>query len=313
MSYNEKRSLARRLYQNGFNRDLKELQTILAVHPNTLAIWLQDLKQQERMERDNRILELYLQCKTQEEIGELLNLSQSQVSRAIYAFSQNCENAYNPPDLPQIYNLWTFPSLSEDQLKYPGQLPKGLLENLLWYHTKPFDIVYDPFAGSGVMIDVCKQMLRRYQVSDIYPIIDEIKKHDITKGFLDWLVKPDFIFLDPPYWSMKKGDYSKDETNLANLPLDRFYKEIEKIASESKKVLREGEHVAIIASASQEEGKVYDHVLVFYEIFRKRFEYVNRYIVPYPKEQVSAAQVEQAKRGKYCLKIYRDLLVFKRL
>lgn len=312
LSYEEKKELARKLYQNGFKENLKELQDILAVHLNTLNNWLRDLKEQERDKRDRDVLGLFLKCLTQEEIAERVEVTQKTVSNILEKIT-NCENFLNPPDSLQMYNLWSFPSLSEDQLKYPGQLPRGLIENLLWYHTKPFDIVYDPFAGSGVMVEVCKQMFRRYQVSDIAPIIEEIRKHDITQGFPDWLVKPDFIFLDPPYWSMKKGEYSKDETNLANLPLDRFYREIEKIALRARKVLREGGRVAIITSASQEQGQVYDHALVFYEIFRKRFEYLNRYIVPYTREQVSAAQVEQAERGKYCLKIYRDLLVFKKV
>ena len=91
----------------------------------------------------------------------------------------------------------------------PGDTPS--VENLLWYYTKPFDVVYDPMAGGGTSLRVCQQMYRRWQASDIAPIIDEIQSHDITQGFPDWLTKPDFIFLDPPYWDMKEGDYSMDD------------------------------------------------------------------------------------------------------
>jgi hypothetical protein len=32
-----------------------------------------------------------------------------------------------------------------------------ILDNLLAKHTKPFDVVVDPFAGGGSTVDLCKK------------------------------------------------------------------------------------------------------------------------------------------------------------
>ena len=55
--------------------------------------------------------------------------------------------AQNPPDSLKVFNLWNF-GKSNNALKYPGQIPSQIIENLLWYYTQPFDTVYDPMAGS---------------------------------------------------------------------------------------------------------------------------------------------------------------------
>ena len=94
---------------------------------------------------------------------------------------------------------------------FPGSTEPRWLDNLLYFYTQPFDIVIDPFAGSGSTIEVCKKRLRRYWVSDRKPIPErahEIRLWDMTEGLPplhNWRdVK--LVYLDPPYWKQVEGE-----------------------------------------------------------------------------------------------------------
>jgi DNA modification methylase len=98
------------------------------------------------------------------------------------------------------------------------------LDNLLYLYTQPFDVVIDPFAGSGSTIDLCKRRFRRYWVSDRKPVIErahEIREHDITAGLpkLPRWQDVALVYLDPPYWKQAEGEYSNDPEDLGNMPL----------------------------------------------------------------------------------------------
>ena len=107
---------------------------------------------------------MWLACKIQDEIAHIVDKDRSVIARIV----QKCKAAEmhnlsnNPPESLKLFNLWNFAD-SGSTIKYPGQIPAGVIENLLWYFTKPFDVVYDPFAGSGTTIRVCKEMMRRWQ------------------------------------------------------------------------------------------------------------------------------------------------------
>ena len=106
---------------------------------------------------------------------------------------------------PPIYNVWKQQKKSKGT-KHFGNSEVQWLDNLLYLYTKPFDIVIDPFAGSGSTIDLCKKRFRRYWVGDRKPIVEresEIRKHDIvTDGTPDlkgrWK-EVQLVYLDPPY------------------------------------------------------------------------------------------------------------------
>ena len=36
-----------------------------------------------------------------------------------------------------------------DRLDYPGAILRGIIENVLYYYTEPFEVVVDPMAGGG--------------------------------------------------------------------------------------------------------------------------------------------------------------------
>ena len=135
--------------------------------------------------------------------------------------AQHLDDQFKPP----LYNIWRQQERSVG-LSHFGNSEVTWVDNLLYAYTRPFDIVIDPFAGSGSTIDLCKQRLRRYLVSDRcpHPLRDDIRCHDVTTGVLappSWK-SVSLVYLDPPYWKQAEGQYSQDATDLANMDLETF-------------------------------------------------------------------------------------------
>src|SRR5690606_18201027 len=97
------------------------------------------------------------------------------------------------------------------------------------------------FAGSGTTVDVCKAMGRRYLAYDLAPVRDDIRQHDVTTGLPPAGKGCDLIFMDPPYWSMKKGEYA--EGSLSGLSLPDFRKAVAALAKDAAKVVKAGGYV----------------------------------------------------------------------
>lgn len=125
---------------------------------------------------------------------------------------------------PQETTLW--PTFGIDERfgkRNPGNIPAELVRNILCRLTKPGDLILDSFAGGGVVIDVCADMVNREcEAFDLTPSREDITKHDILDGPPPVSRRPDLIFLDPPYGPQKEGEYSDKETDLANIPVEEF-------------------------------------------------------------------------------------------
>lgn len=214
---------------------------------------------------------------------------------------------------PQIFTIWKFNDRDERfGTEHPGNIPAGIIFNVLYFWSAQGDLVIDPMAGGGVTIDVCKVMKRKCIAWDVSPVRDDIKKHDAAEP---WPVEADIaslVFIDPPYWKQKKGEY-KGEHNLADMGLEEFYRAIGMVFEQALKSLKPGGHLVVIVGPTQENGIVYDHALAFSAMLsEKGFVYENRIIVPYTTQQVSGFDVAQAKKSKFLLKLHRDLLVFRK-
>jgi len=186
------------------------------------------------------------------------------------------------------------------------------MENLLYYQTKPLDIIYDPFAGNGTTVDICKKWFRRYYCSDL--IVKpgrekDILQHDIKSGIQDDLQKPNLVFLDPPYWKQAEKMYSDLDTDLGNMDLDLFNKTMELFLNEVKK--RKIEKVAIVIQPTQYKNNFCwtDHIFDFNSMLPD-YEIKTRYILPYSTQQYNAQMVEKAKELNQCLCLHRDLVVW---
>jgi DNA modification methylase/predicted XRE-type DNA-binding protein len=230
-------------------------------------------------------------------------------------FYKRLKNNYKElPDFePKVYNTWSY---SKQNVESPvfGTLPQDIIEQLLYYYTEPFDVIYDPFAGAGITVDACKKWHRRYYASDMNPTeiakAKNIKQRKIQDGIPDDLPKPKLVFLDPPYWKQAKGKYSNSKEDLANMSLQDFENTLTQFFKQLKQWLNAGSYIAIIIGMTQEDGIVNDHAFQIYKILEDLgFKFVQRVMVPYSTQQVNAATVASAQKGKYMLKMYRDLIV----
>lgn len=324
LTNDEKRAYAIEMYGDCTN---EELQKILSVSRPTIDNWTKNKREELDKQRNERIAMEYLKASkntTQKAIADREKITQPNVTQII----ENIKNAkisefyklWNLPaddsrhdsTKPYRYNIWNAPKQDNDR-KHFGAFPEIFMENLLYYHTEPLDIVFDPFGGGGTTVDVCKRMFRRHYVSDrkVIPGREEdIKTHDIKDGLPDDLPKPKFTFLDPPYWSQSEKMYSESPDDLGNMTLDEFnnsMKNLLKLLSYWKV-----ERIAIVIQPTQYKNNFVwtDHIFDFDKMLPS-YGIEMRYILPYSTQQYLPQMVNKSKEENKCLGSHRDLVVWK--
>ncbi|GAG80511.1 unnamed protein product, partial [marine sediment metagenome] len=266
--------------------------------------------------------DLWMACYTQEEIADREEISQGEVSKSIPNSSIAEWNKSAQPSADHLvdfeiplYNVWKYKEAT-GKLKHFGNTEQTIVDNLLYLYTQPFDIVVDPFAGSGSTGDICKKRHRRYWVSDrkVEPEYENnIRQWDITDGLPQIPRWKDvrLVYLDPPYWKQSEGKYSKDSSDLSNMDLDSFNKVLSDLINNFSKKLSIGTHIALIIQPTQwnaPEHKFTDHVGDMLRLVRLSVEM--RFSVPYESQQYSAQCVEWAKQNKKCLVLTREIIVW---
>ena len=314
LSYKDKKSIAVTLYDS---KNREQIIKSLSISGSCFDKWTQNKRQQMEEELKEKINNLYLKCKTQQEISKEVNLSEARISQILKKFLNNNKFTEIKDFKPFLFNIWNPPK--DNQITYFGNNPQSFTENLLYCYTKPFDVVYDPFAGGGPTIDACKKFLRRYYVADRKPIPsreEEIRKQDIKDGLpkdLPGNIK--LVFLDPPYWKQAENQYSKDKEDLANMSLNDFYNTLMNFLKQVKKKLAKDGVIALIMSATQWKMENYQRIDHAFEITKQieqlGFEIEQRIICPYSTEQYNARQVDIAKEKRIYLNLCRDLIIFK--
>lgn len=328
MNDKDKRKSAIRLYAEGTGKDKKEIARILSVSDRSVNNYLGDIDKKLREERKEKIFAMWMACYTQEEIAEEVKIDRTVVTREVEEMckTESFPNSTKPSILFQdqsfevpLFNIWSFAKKTNTTSHF-GNTEQRIVDNLLYLYTQPFDIVFDPFAGGGSTIDVCKKRYRRYFVSDRKPIIErekEIRLLDICKDMPDlgnrWK-DVSLTYLDPPYWKQAEGKYSSDKEDLANMPLEEFTNNIINIIKNISKKQSKGV-IALIIQPTQwkSEGKKFnDHITdIITGVGNKRLELENRVSCPYSTEQYNAQQVEWAKQNKKLLVISRELIIWK--
>jgi DNA modification methylase len=298
-----------------------ELASILSVDESTIYRWTSSQRKALRRKKKRKAFQLYLRAwHTQQSVAEQINEefgeehSQKWVSNLVEnrteSHLQDFSDSYEPP----LYNIWN-QQKKGDQSEHFGGFPKRFMRNLLHYHTEPKDVVFDPFAGSGMTVDVCEEMARRYYCSDFQVEPgreDKIREHDITDGLPDDLSKPQLAFLDPPYWKQAEGRYSEKESDLGNMSLDEFNEAMTDLLADLKR--KRTERIAVVIQPTQyaNDFDYTDHVFDFAPVLGGTYDIEMRYILPYATEQYNAQQVEKTKEVNTPLVLHRDLVVWKR-
>lgn len=324
LSQEDKRTLARRLYHITPERERDEqkrhLAKILSVSERTVRDWLSRIDKDSKEARDKRIFELWLACWTQEEIAEAVGVPRTTVEEVLTKSAELPESskpaAFHHIDFdPPLYNVWKQQEKTAGASHF-GNSDSRWVDNLLYLYTQPFDVVVDPFAGSGSTIDVCKKRVRRYWVSDRLPIPErekDIRTWDITAGLppLPRWKDVQLVYLDPPYWKQAEGQYSHDPTDLANMPLDRFTCTLAGLIKAFAGKLTSGAKIALLLQPTQwnapEKGFT-DHVT---DMLRAvKLPVVMRIQAPYESQQCTAQMVAWAKANKQILVLSREIVVW---
>ncbi len=325
LSMADKKAMARRIYHithdNERAQKKKDLARILSVGERTVRLWLSRIDKDAAEERTQRMFEMWLACHTQQEIAEAENVARPTVTAATKDFvkignlAKSDINAADFADFkPPIYNVWKQQTKTAG-VSHFGNSESAFVDRLLYLYTVPFDVVVDPFAGSGSTIDICKKRSRRYWVSDRKPIVEreDIRAHDITDGLppLPRWKDVQLVYLDPPYWKQAEGRYSDDATDLANLSLDEFTAALSSTINGFAKKLPAGAVIALIIQPTQwkADGRVFtDHAADM--IRRVDLPIVQRIQAPYESQQCNAQMVEWAKDNRAVLVLSREIVVW---
>lgn len=327
LTQQDKQDMARRIYNATAERDRdekkKHLAKILAVSERTVRDWLSRIDKDTKAARDRKIFDLWLACSTQEEIADSVNTPQKTVDDVLKTSSEIGNLAESAKSLashasdfePMFYNIWKQQTKTKGSDHF-GNSEVRWLDNLLYSYTKPFDIIIDPFAGGGSTIDLCRKRFRRYLVSDRKPVVErekEIRAHDLTEG----LLKPPnwkdvaLVYLDPPYWKQAEGEYSKDDTDLANMDLAAFNTTLAGIINGYAKKLTTG-HIALIISPTQwraPDHQFTDHIGDMLRMVKLPVDM--RISAPYESQQYPAQMVEWAKEHRKYLVLTREIVVWR--
>jgi hypothetical protein len=239
----EKRHLGPVLYERmpSTNGDrVEEIAFLLAVSKARVYEWTKNKRDKENDEQAQRILDLWLRCWTEDQIGAEVGLDRSTVNKRVCKILEREKfTEVEPTDL-QFYDRWNITSCdSRFGAAYPGRIPGQVVENVLWYWTEPGDVVMDPFAGSGTTVDVCKRMGRRHVASDLRPTRLEITQNDALQRMPAVHLPVKLVFLDPPYWTMKDDDYPEGSVSAAG-SIDEFLSMMQTVASNSWAALAPG-------------------------------------------------------------------------
>lgn len=294
-----------------------EILETLSISSKSFSRYTSDKKKQFDADQKEQIFDLWMKCMTEQQIAEHCDISRQTINREIAGFAQNGQvsemgNFRNFE--PQVYDIWKFHKAT-NEVRHFGNIPPEIIDNLLYFFTNPFDVVFDPFGGGGSTIDKCLERNRRYYVSDLNPIParNDIRQHDITNGLPNDLPVPDFVFLDPPYWKQAEKKYSEDDTDLGNVDLDLFLDVIGNIAKSIKRKWngnRPNGKLAIIIGPYKHDGNLVDLPFLCYERIGKYLKLDRRIQVPYSTQVHGGAFVKMAKEKKEILYLNRDLMVF---
>jgi site-specific DNA-methyltransferase (adenine-specific) len=76
------------------------------------------------------------------------------------------------------------PTNGREKTGYPTQKPEGVLRRIVAASSRPNGWCLDPFAGSGTLGAVCRQLGRRFVLIDESPVALEIMQHRLSEQVL---------------------------------------------------------------------------------------------------------------------------------
>jgi site-specific DNA-methyltransferase (adenine-specific) len=74
------------------------------------------------------------------------------------------------------------PTNGREKTGYPTQKPEGVLRRIVAASSRPGGWCLDPFAGSGTLGAVCRQLGRRYVLVDNNPVAVEVMRARLARA-----------------------------------------------------------------------------------------------------------------------------------
>ena len=212
---------------------------------------------------------------------------------------------------PRYFNHWSAMPIEDWQQPYPGQIPGGILQNVLHYTTNKDDLVIDAFGGGGNMGLTCERMDRQCIAYDINPKFPNITKHNVVFPFPDSGAQ--LVFLDPPYWGHKQGEYDSDAADLSNIDdVDNFHQLLKTVIDNAREALEPGGYCVLIIGSSQTKEYYIDHAAEMYSLMKDEWKHINSVAAAYPTTQYSGNDMNNAKRLGYMLNLYTTIQIWQK-
>ena len=188
----------------------------------------------------------------------------------------------------EMNKVWSFPDRGKwatHDAKYRGNWSPYIPRNLLLRYSNEGDLILDQFAGGGTTLVESKLLNRNIIGVDInnnalkrckekcdfeYENSGKVYFHEADARNLNFIPDEsiDFICTHPPYANIIK--YSEDiENDLSHLKVKDFLIEMEKVASESYRVLKKDKFCAILMGDTRQKGHIIPMSFEVMKIFEK--------------------------------------------
>ena len=188
----------------------------------------------------------------------------------------------------EMNTVWSFPDRGKwatHDAKYRGNWSPYIPRNLLLRYSNEGDLILDQFAGGGTTLVEAKLLNRNVIGVDInnnalerckekcnfeYENSGKVYFHEADARNLNFIPDEsiDFICTHPPYANIIK--YSEDiENDLSHLKVKDFLIEMEKVASESYRVLKKDKFCAILMGDTRQKGHIIPMSFEVMKIFEK--------------------------------------------
>lgn len=187
----------------------------------------------------------------------------------------------------EMTSIWSFPNRGKwatHDAKWRGNWSPYIPRNLILRYSQEGDVVLDQFVGGGTTLVEAKLLNRNAIGVDINDMALErcaektSFQYEGSEGEIS-IVKADardlsfisnesidLICTHPPYANIIQ--YSDDlENDLSRLSLTDFLAEIQKVASESYRVLKKGKYCAVLMGDLRKKGHVFPLGMNVMQIF----------------------------------------------
>ena len=188
----------------------------------------------------------------------------------------------------EMNTVWSFPDRGKwatHDAKYRGNWSPYIPRNLLLRYSNEGNLILDQFAGGGTTLVEAKLLNRNVIGVDInnnalerckekcdfeYENSGKVYFYEADARNLNFIPDEsiDFICTHPPYANIIK--YSEDiENDLSHLKVKDFLIEMEKVASESYRVLKKDKFCAILMGDTRQKGHIIPMSFEVMKIFEK--------------------------------------------